>query len=196
MSDSVSMTGAAGGDEPPAEFVLPHTALSQALEGLVRWIGEKVAWIWVPLVLLIVWNVFSRYVLGEGRVLYEEMQWHMYAIGFMIGLSYCMIMDSHVRVDVLADRWRTRTRAWVELFGLTVLFLPFVGAVFWESLPFVQRAWDFNESSAAPDGLPWRWFIKAFMPIGFLLLILAGIGRWTRCTALLFGFPEPRWRQS
>ena len=53
--------------------------------------------------------MIMRYVLGGPIVALEELQWHLYAFGFMVGLSYTLVsMTSNVRVDVLAERWSRR----------------------------------------------------------------------------------------
>jgi TRAP-type mannitol/chloroaromatic compound transport system permease small subunit len=56
----------------------------------------------------------------------EELQWHLYCIGWLVGLSSTYIIDSHVRVDVLSERLSYRKKLWFELFGILILFLPFV----------------------------------------------------------------------
>lgn len=193
MSNTPTALGreAAGGTPPPADSSLPHTRASKALEGFVRSIGRITSWIWAVLIAVIVYNVILRYVFGEGSIALEEWQWHLYAIGFMIGLSYSFVEDRHVRVDVLAERWGLKTRAAVELLGLLVLFIPFSVAIFIEAIPYVITSYELNEVSAAPSGLGYRWVLKSFLLWGFALLVLAAVARMFRCTALLFGWPRP-----
>ena len=193
MSDSA----APGDDSKQLEVSgeLPHTSVSIFLDGIIRKIGEWVSWLWGVLVLVIVVNVTLRYVFGEGRVELEELQWHLYAVGFMIGLSYCAIYDSHVRVDVFHARFRPRTKAWVELFGLLFFLIPFVVMVARYAWPFAVRAFEIGETSDAPGGLPERWIVKSFLLIGFVLLGVTAISRLTRATSALFGFPRASQRR-
>lgn len=174
---------------------LPQTRLSHILEQIVRRIGNVVSWIWAALVVVIIYNVVQRYIFGIGAIWLEELQWHFYAIGFMIGLSYTMVADRHVRVDVLAEHWRARTRAWVEFFGLLLLLLPFTIAILIEAVPYWMTSFSLDESSAAPGGLPHMWILKSFILWGFGLLCLAAIARLLRCMAFLFGWPRPIWPQ-
>jgi TRAP-type mannitol/chloroaromatic compound transport system permease small subunit len=172
-------------------FHLPETRLSRVLDGVIRFIGDQVSWIWVILMLVIVYQVVLRYAFGQGSIALEEIQWHLFGIGFILGLSYCFTHDRHVRVDVVAERLPTRTRAWIELFGILILLLPLAIAVVWEAIPFALRSWQLNEISPAPGGLPYRWIPKSFIIIGFALLAIAAISRLSRVTALLFGRPRP-----
>ncbi len=170
---------------------LPHTALSSVLDRFVRRLGSLISWIWLALVAIIVLNVTMRYVLGEGRIEFEEIQWHIYAFGFLLGLAYCFESDDHVRVDVVYERFGLGTKAWVEFFGILIFLLPFVILVIWFTLPFVTYSISINEVSESPGGLPARWAIKSVLLIGFVLLLVATVSRLTRVTAYLFGAPAP-----
>jgi TRAP-type mannitol/chloroaromatic compound transport system permease small subunit len=103
----------------------------------------------------------------------------------MIGASYAMMMDSHIRVDIiharLSEKWKLR---W-DLFGIVFLLLPFIIMVFHQSLDFVYESWRVNEHSDAPMGLPWRWLIKSVLPISFGMLFLAAISRLVRIVSQL-----------
>lgn len=149
---------------------------------------------WLILMLVIIVNVALRYIFGRGYIFFEELQWHLYGAAWLLALGYVMSTDGHVRIDVLADRWRPRTRAWIEMIGILVLLLPFAIVILVDSVPFVLTSFRLNEISSSPGGLPFRWAIKAFITAGFALLTLAGIARLLRCTALLFGVPTPRSR--
>jgi TRAP-type mannitol/chloroaromatic compound transport system permease small subunit len=117
----------------------------------------------------------------------EEMQWHLYAMGFMLGLSLTEVRGRNVRIDVFAERFKPRTRLWIEMVGLLTLFMPFALFVVWAGIPFFMTSFNLGETSAAPGGLPYRWFIKSFIITAFALLALVGIGRLTRVWVGLFG---------
>lgn len=164
---------------------LPNTRLSRWLDNMLSHIGKLISWTWVILMAVIILNVFMRYVMGEGRIEFEELQWHLYAIGWLCGLSYCFVADDHVRVDLIHHRFSLKTQAWIELLGITFLLLPFMSIVIWYAIPFVAYSWELNEISGDPGGLPFRWLIKAVLPFGFILLALAIFSRLSRVCALL-----------
>ncbi len=168
----------------------PHTRFSAAVRRLFKRLLKAVSWIWMVLIAVVVLNVTMRHLLGEGRVEFEEIQWHLYAIGFLIGMATCMDSDNHIRVDIFHERMSLRQKAWIEVYGLLLLFLPFIAAMLVFSVPFVAYAWQIAEVSDAPGGLPFRWVIKSFLPLGMLLLLLAGLARLSRATSFLFGWPR------
>jgi len=155
------------------------------IDAIIRGVGHFFMWTNIILIVVIILQVVLRYGFGHGLVLLEELQWHLYALGIMFGASYAMMMDSHIRVDIvharLSPKWKSR---W-DLFGIVFLLLPFAIMVFHQSLDFVYESWRVNERSDAPLGLPWRWAIKGIIPITFGLLIAATVARAARIIATL-----------
>jgi len=174
----------------PHQEQLPHTRLSSAISRLFRSLAATLSWVWVLLVAVVVLNVTMRYLFGEGRIEFEEIQWHLYAIGFLIGLATCMDSDNHIRVGVFHDQMHPRRQAWIELYGLLLLFFPFVFMVLWFSFPFIQYSYQISEISDAPGGLPFRWAIKSVLAVSMVLLLVAGFGRLLRVSCQLFGHPR------
>ena len=145
------------------------------IDDLNKAIGKAVSWLTILLVMVIVVDVILRYTLSITSAASFELEWHLFAVIFLLGAAHTLKEDKHVRVDVFYHRFSERTQAWVNLIGTTVLLLPFCGVAFWESLSFVQSSFILNETSPQPGGLPARWIIKSTIPIGFLLLGLQGI---------------------
>lgn len=168
---------------------LPQTKASLWIDGLLNKICSTFSWIWLVLVVVIVLNVILRYFFSQGRVELVELQWHLYAAGFLVGFSYCLVHDDHVRVDFLHDRFSLKTQIWVELFGSLFLLFPFILFVLYYGTPYVAYSWGLSEVSDAPGGLPARWLIKSFIVIGFFFLLMATLSRFLRITAFLFRWP-------
>jgi TRAP-type mannitol/chloroaromatic compound transport system permease small subunit len=169
---------------------LPSTPFSQRIDAFIRGIGAATSWVWVALVAVITVNVVMRYVFGQGRIEFEELQWHLYAVGFLIGLSYCYEADDHVRIDVLYEGFSPRRKAWIEFIGILFFLLPFLAVILIYAVPFIAYSFSIHEVSEAPGGLPFRWAIKSFLFIGVALLLLSTVARFVRVTARLFGIPK------
>lgn len=156
--------------------------LSEIIDRSIRLIGDVFAWamllLMVAIVTLVILNEFKI-----GSIKLEELQWHLYAAGMMIGISYAFLSDAHIRVDVLQHRFSRKTRAAIDVAGTLCLLFPFLIFLFWQSLQFVHQAMMDHESSDSPSGLPWRWIIKSFIPLGCLLLLLSGLSHLIRSLA-------------
>ena len=159
--------------------------VSRTIDRVVGLIGDAFSWLWLVLLAVIIGNVILRYVFSQGMIELEELQWYLYAAAWLVGLSYTFISDGHVRVDVVHDRLSIRARMWLEFFGLTILFLPFVVFVIYYSIPFVELSWQTNETSTSANGLPARWLIKGCLLFSFLLLLLVGVARLLRVIGTL-----------
>ena len=170
---------------------LPQTPLSHRIESALSRLSAGVSWIWLVLLSVIVVNVISRYVFGQGRIEFEELQWHLYAVGFLMGIVAGVGSDAHVRVDVIRERISPRMQGWIELYGLLLLLLPFTALIVVFGVPFAWESWRSSEVSASPGGLPYRWFIKSALPLGFILLAVSAISRLARVSRGLFGAQPP-----
>ncbi len=177
---------------PPAPAPsLPHTRFSAAVDGALDRIGSLASWLWLAIIAAIVVNVVWRYALENNIGQLEELQWHLYAVAFLIGLSYAVVSDQHVRVDVVYGSRSLRTQAWIDLVGIVVFALPFVILVLRYGIPFVVTSYESGERSNQPSGLPYRFLIKGALVVAFALLLLAFLSRLSRLTAFLFGWPRP-----
>ena len=159
--------------------------ISDGIDTFIRYSGHTLMWANVIVILVIILQVILRYGFGHGLVLLEELQWHFYAVAFMFGLSYAVMTDSHVGMDLVYEKLSPKWQCRWDIFGLLFLLLPFACLIFYYSLNFVHEAWRLNERSVAPQGLPWRWAIKSVIPISFALLILAAISRLIRTITTL-----------
>lgn len=165
---------------------LPETWLSRLVDPALAKIGNAISWLWLALLAVIVCNVLLRYAFAQGRVEFEEIQWHLYSIGFMLGLSWALQTDAHVRVDVLRERFRPATKAWIDLYGILLFLLPFVALMLIYGWHFVADSFATSEVSSSPGGLPLRWAIKSVLLTGFALLGLAALSRLSKLWKYLF----------
>ncbi len=151
--------------------------VGRSINGFSEWTGRVVAWLVLALVLLISYDVTMRYVFQAGSTALQELEWHIFSLIFLLGAAYTLKHDGHVRVDVFYNaRWMSaRGRAWIDLLGCLFFLLPFCILVVYSSWPFVVSAYTFAEGSPDPGGLPYRFLLKAAIPLGFLLLILQGL---------------------
>ena len=160
--------------------------VSQFIDGFIRYIGKVTCWLNSILVINILIQVILRYALGEGKIWLEELQWHFYGICLMLAIPYCIVDDAHVRLDILHRNFSIRKKEFVEFFGTIFLILPLIIVLFLHGLDFVESAIRVNETSPHPLGLPWRWFIKSFIPMGMFLIVLASFSRMVRAAAVIF----------
>lgn len=152
--------------------------IAESIEAFSEWSGRATSWLVLLLALIIGYDVGMRYLFQAGSVALQELEWHLFALIFLFGAAYTLKYNEHVRVDVLYQSPRLmnpRRRAWVDLLGTLLFLIPFCLLVITGSFPFVEGAWNTNEGSPDPGGLPARWLLKAAIPVGFTMLLLQGV---------------------
>ena len=100
---------------------------------------------------------------------WSELQWYLFGAAFLFGAPHVLRLDEHVRVDVLAQRWSARTRAWLDLIAFALVALPICVIMIVLGGEYAWTAFRFGEKSFMHDGLV-MWPVRALVPIGFLLL--------------------------
>lgn len=155
------------------------------IEWLVELMGGLARFCVLALVLLVATNVLLRYLFSVGPVALQELEWHLVSPIALLGLAYSMKHRADVRVDFLYDRFGPRAQAGVDL--LAALLTLAVGAIItWLAIPYVMQSYQLMEGSPDPGGLPLRYLLKAFIPLGFALLVIQGAADCLRALAQLF----------
>lgn len=161
--------------EPFAE-PLPEPFPDRVLGYIVDVAGWAAALSGLALVLVVGGNVLLRYVFNAGSVAMQELEWHLVSPIALLGMAYGMRHGGHVRVDFLYDRLSDRARAMIDLFS-AVLMVILGAAIIWFAIPYVSQSIMMGEGSPDPGGLPYRFLLKAFIPVGFGLLFVQAIAQ-------------------
>lgn len=164
------LPGQATGQESPENITL-HGGIDAFVDG----IGCVVAWFCVAQVLLVANNVLLRYMFRIGPVSLQELEWHLMSPIALIGMCYALRHNDHVKVDIFYDKYKDRTKQMVDIFTAVasiVIALLIVDL----AVDFVARAYRVDEGSPDPGGLPHRWLLRSFIPIGFLIFALQSFG--------------------
>ena len=158
---------------------------------IIAWTGQAAAWLILPILVLVLAGVTLSaakigiilqwdndvFLFGSKLTLASlgDLQWHLFGIMLMLTMAGALVGDAHVRVDFLRQHMSERQKSVADLFGHLVFLLPFAAVVVWHGYGFTLRSFDLGEGSDY-DGLYDRFVLKAFIPIGFSLLAVAGVG--------------------
>lgn len=154
--------------------------MRQRIERFIDLVGRATSWIALAIVLLMATNVLLRYLFRTGSVWSQELEWHLLVPLVLFGMSYALAQGEHVRVDIVYARFSERTRAIVDL--VSALACIVVSAIIiWLSIKYVEQSYVIDERSSDPGGLPYRYLLKALIPIGFALLLVQGVATAIAC---------------
>ncbi|HLF63277.1 MAG TPA: TRAP transporter small permease subunit [Saprospiraceae bacterium] len=149
--------------------------LVQLIDTFTRWSGERIKWLTTILVILIFGDVLLRYLFDTSKAWITDLEWHVFALIFLLAAAYTLKENQHVRVDVLYTKWSARRKAWINLLGTGLFLLPWCLIVIYTSFEYTGHAFAIGEKSAEPGGLPARFLVKGSITLGFVLLMLQGI---------------------
>lgn len=161
-------------------------AFSRAVDALNERIGFLAEWLVLLSCLISAGNAFSRYAFGLSSNAWLEIQWYMFAAVVMLGASYTLKKNEHVRVDIVYANVSTRKQIGIDIFGFVLFMLPATVIMAYLCWPIFYNSWALGEISANAGGLI-RWPVKIVLPIGFALLTLQGISELIKRIAMLTG---------
>jgi len=131
-------------------------------------------------------NAFSRYAFSASSNAWLEIQWYMFGVLVLLGASYTMKKNEHVRVDIVYSNLSTRKQIGVDIIGGILFMMPATLILAYLSWFVFYNSWLIGEGSSNAGGLL-RWPIKVFLPLGFSLLALQGLSELIKRFAMLTG---------
>ena len=150
-------------------------SIKNILNSITRNVGKAASWLTGGLVLLVCGDVVYRRILNDSRAWVGELEWHFFALIFLLASAYALQKDRHVRVDLFYANFSARDKAWVNLVGGVLFLIPWCILIIYVSVGFATQSFHDMEGSPQPDGLPYLWIIKSAIPACFILLLLQAI---------------------
>ena len=160
--------------------------LSRSIDALNARLGVLADWSVVLAVLISAGNAMVRYAFDLSSNAWLEIQWYLFTVTVMLGASYTLRRNEHVRVDILYTQLSERGRLWLDLIGTFLFLLTTMIALALLSWPRFHEAWRIDEMSSNAGGLL-RWPVLLLMPVGFLLVALQGVSEIIKRAAALHG---------
>ena len=139
-------------------------------------IGYITAFAIVLMILNVFYDVVMRYFFNTGSIAMQEMEWHLFSVVILLGISYTLKEDGHVRVDLIYDRLSDKRKAMINMVGVVLFILPISLLIGTGSIGYVVESYTSNEQSGDPGGLTNRWIVKSLIPLSFFLLIITSVG--------------------
>ncbi|WP_212656223.1 TRAP transporter small permease subunit [Marinomonas sp. CT5] len=164
--------------------------LERGITRFSNFLGMLSTLLFIVLLFNVFYDVLMRYAFNDVSIGMQELEWHLYAAIFLLGIPYGIQHGGHVRVDLIYENLSIRGKAWIDLFGCVFLLLPFTLLVGYYGVGFAHEAYVLGETSGDPGGLPYRWIIKAVIPFAFFSMTISGLGMIIRCINVLRGVNE------
>lgn len=159
--------------------------LAGRIDRIAVFSGRLVAWLIVPMVLSLCYEVVARYVFNAPTQWAYDMTFMLYGSFFMLGAAYTLQRKGHVRTDSLYAGWPPRRQAMVDLGGHLLMLLPFAGVMLFVGWGYFVKAYVTNETFVSSSWQPITWPFKLSMPLAGLLLLIQGFSECLKCAYTL-----------
>ena len=161
--------------------------LADAIDALTRFVGKAIAWLILPMVLSLVWEVVARYFFNAPTVWAYDMTFMLYGTFFMLGSAWTLQRGGHIRTDTYYSGWSDRTKARVDLACYAVFFFPALVVFAWLGAEYFWKSFGQNERIVTSPWLPIVWPFKFVIPATAVLLVLQGAAECLRAWPRAFG---------
>jgi TRAP-type mannitol/chloroaromatic compound transport system permease small subunit len=160
---------------------------SLLIDAINRRLGYLANWMILIACVISAGNAMIRYAFDMSSNAWLEIQWYLFAGVVMLGASYTLQRNEHVRVDIVYMQLPERGKEWLDLIGTAVFLIPSCLIIAWLAWPFFYESWHIQETSSNAGGLI-RWPVKLLVPLGFVLVALQGVSEIIKRAAALRGY--------
>lgn len=171
MHQADNAPGSGGSAAPPPGLV----RLVRILEMPTLVVANVAAWLILPMVLVLVYDVVLRYFLDSPVIWAYDVTYMLAGTLFMLGSAYALKNGAHVRADILfshrAPRWQATIDVAIYLLG----YFPVMFLFLWVSGEYALHSWQQQETYPLSPWMPIIYPFKTVMPVTVLLLIVQGL---------------------
>ena len=146
-----------------------------AIDTFSLWVGRVVAWMTLPLMVAMVYEVFARYYFTAPTVWAYDISRMVYGAMFVLGAAYALSKGVHIRSDFLYRRWPVTTQGRIDTALYLFCYFPALIVFLW-----ISSEWAWTSVSRAERGTDTAWMpllgpVKSALPIGIAFLLIQGV---------------------
>ena len=146
-----------------------------AIDTFSLWIGRVVAWLTVPLMAAMVYEVFARYYFTAPTLWAYDISRMVYGAMFILGSAYALSKGVHIRSDFIYRKWSVKTQGRVDLALYVICYFPAMVILLWVSSEWAWTSLSRGERGTDTSWMPLLGPVKSALPVGVVFLIIQGV---------------------
>lgn len=150
-------------------------AAVRAIDRFAEACGVAIAWLMVPLIGAVVYEVVARYAFNAPTIWAFDVTYMLYGAMFMLGAAYALRAGAHIRTDFFYEGWSPRTRGIIDSVAYLVFFFPGIALFLWVGWDEAWYAYEIGEMSEQTPWRPLLWPLKACIPLAAAFLLVQGL---------------------
>jgi TRAP-type mannitol/chloroaromatic compound transport system permease small subunit len=149
--------------------------LCSAIDRFTDTTGVWIAWLNIPLVAAVAYEVIARYVFNSPTIWSFDVTYMLYGTIFMLGAAFALHKGAHIRTDFFFEKWSTKTKGMIDSVAYLGFFFPSLIVFFFVSWSEGWYAFTISETSEQTPWRPLLWPFKMMVPLAILLLLIQGV---------------------
>ena len=150
------------------------------IDKISEWTGALSAWIVIPLMLVVIYEVFMRHILNAPTRWGYDVLWMLFSAQFLLGGAFTLLRKGHIRIDIVYGVLSEKAKLIYDIINTLVVILPPAVLLTYAGIVFAGDAWSSGEKLSTTN-----WFFpsapsKSLIPIGFFLLALQCVAELIR----------------
>jgi TRAP-type mannitol/chloroaromatic compound transport system permease small subunit len=158
-----------------ADFSPAYYKTIRAIDTFSERTGNAIAWLSVPLAVVVFYEVVSRYFFNAPTIWAYDLSYMLYGALFMLGAPFALRRGAHIRTDMLWETFSNTTKGKIDFYAYILFFFPGMILLFTTSIDDAWHAFTFGELSEQTPWRPYLWPIKSVVPLTALLLLIQGV---------------------
>jgi TRAP-type mannitol/chloroaromatic compound transport system permease small subunit len=139
------------------------------------WVGRVVAWLVVPLMLAMMYEVVARSFFHAPTIWAYDISRMLYGAFFMLGAAYALAKGVHIRADFLYRRLDVRVQGWIDTILYLTCYFPALIVFLLLAYDYALVAWLRGQRGTDTAWMPLLGPIKTALPLGIALLLIQGV---------------------
>ncbi|RMF02006.1 MAG: TRAP transporter small permease subunit [Alphaproteobacteria bacterium] len=166
--------------------------ISSVIDAFLERIARLGAIAGLMLAFVVVFDVVTRYFgvpkpFGLNSTQVQEFEYWLHTVLFSLVIGYAYVVQGHVRIDLIRDRLSLRAKYILEIIGCVLFLIPFCLVALRYHVAYAYASFLEGEVSKSVIGLTHLWILKSFLPLLFLLLLMAALSQLIKAVAGLTG---------
>jgi TRAP-type mannitol/chloroaromatic compound transport system permease small subunit len=150
------------------------------IDAVSEWLGKAFAWLIVPLMGALVFEVIARYFFHAPTIWAYDLSYMLYSAIFLLGAAYTLRRGEHVRTDFIYRLLPPRGQGIVDAVLYILFLMPILAWLTIVSAERAYHAWLIGARAMASLWQPPIYPFRALLPLGFALLLLQALAEATR----------------
>ena len=142
--------------------------------------GKAVAWLIIPMVGSLVYEVVARYLFNAPTEWAYDMTFMLYGTFFMLGAAYTLQKKGHIRTDSFYTAWSVKRQGWTDALCYLIFFFPALIAFLFVTWDYFAISYARQERIVTSPWMPIVYPFKFVMPLATALLLLQGVSEFIK----------------